>query len=388
MQSEPFTSAHAARAPFASAGAAQGVVVSYAPPRGYNPGSHECVTRMKLADKLAALKGCAFAGEYDGQAAYNGALYYVPSRTIVGCDAAATLGIYGEDDLFGGVVPYAFAGTKTITHPLVDPRAAAPRGWSHEFPEAVRHAVLDGYAAFTTDDAARAGARLLELGAVRVKPALALGGRGQTVVNRLRDLEAAIADIDSHELAQCGVALEHNLTEVSTFSVGQVKIAGVVATYYGTQSLAVDHRGEEVYGGSSLVVARGGFDALLALDMPDAMRLAVRHAQVYDDAAHACFPGFFASRRNYDVVQGRDAAGRLRCGVLEQSWRIGGASGAEIGALERFREDPALRAVRAWCVEVYGECEPPPEATVYFSDVDEKVDRITKYTMVEPYADA
>jgi hypothetical protein len=388
MQTESLTSAHAARAPLAAAATAEGVVVSYAPPRGYNPASHECVTRMKIADKLAALKGCAFAGEYDGDAAYPGALYYVPSRTIVGCGAAAALGIRSEDDLFGGVVPYAFAGTKTITHPLVDSRAATPSGWSHEFPEAVRHAVLEGYAAFTTDDAARAGARLLELGAVRVKPALALGGRGQTVVNRLRDLEAAIADIDPQELARCGVALEHNLTEVSTYSVGQVKIAGMVATYYGTQSLAVDNRGEEVYGGSNLIVARGGFDALLALDMTDAMRLAVKHAQAYDDAAHACFPGLFASRRNYDVVQGRDAAGRLRCGVLEQSWRIGGASGAEVGALERFRDDPALRAVRAWCVEVYGECEPPPEATVYFSGVDEKVGGITKYTMVEPYADA
>jgi hypothetical protein len=107
---------------------------------------------------------------------------------------------------------------------------------------------------------------------------------------------------------------------------------------------------------------------------------------VYDDAAHACFPGFFASRRNYDIVQGRDASGTVRCGVLEQSWRIGGASGAEVAALERFRDDPALGAVRTWCVEVYGDSDPPPEATVYFNGIDDEVDRITKYTMVEPYA--
>jgi hypothetical protein len=386
LQSDPFTSAHAARGPVAAPSPAQGVVVSYAPPRGYNPGSHECVTRMKVAGKLAALKGCRFGGEYAGETPYTGALYYVPGHTIVGCDTAAALGIRSEDDLFGGVVPYAFAATKTITHPLVDTRAAAPHGWSHDFPEAVRHAVLEGYAAFTAEDAVRAGARLLALGAVRVKPALALGGRGQTVVDELRGLKAALDDIDTHELTQCGVALEQNLADVSTFSVGQVKVADLVATYYGTQSLAIDNRGEEVYGGSSLVVARGDFDALLALDMPDAMRLAVTHAQVYDDAAHVCFPGFFASRRNYDIVQGRDASGTVRCGVLEQSWRIGGASGAEVAALERFRDDPALGAVRAWCVEVYGDSEPPPDAIVYFQGVDEEVDRIIKYTMAEPHA--
>ncbi|MDB5864902.1 MAG: biotin carboxylase [Betaproteobacteria bacterium] len=386
MQIDPLTSGYPAPDAVLGACPATGVVVSYAPAEGYNPSSHECVTRVKLAGKVAALKGCSFGGEFDGHAAYTGALYYVPSRTIVGCDAAAALGIRSEDDLFGGVVPYAFAATKTITHPLVERRAHAPRGWSHEFPEAVRHAVLEGYAAFTADDAVRAGARLLALGAVRVKPALALGGRGQTIVNGLAELKAAIAQIDPLELARCGVAIEQNLSDVSTFSVGQVRIAELVATYYGIQSLAIDNRGEEVYGGSSLMVARGGFDAVLALDMTVDMRRAVMHAQTYDTAAHACFPGFFASRRNYDIVQGRDAAGALRCGVLEQSWRVGGASGAEVAALERFRADPALHAVRAWCVEVYGDSEPPPEATVYFRGVDEKVDRITKYTMVEPYA--
>lgn len=44
-----------------------------------------------------------------------------------------------------------------------------------------------------------------------------------------------------------------------------------------------------------------------------------------DAAALDCFPGFFASRRNYHIGQGRDAKGRFKSGVLEQSWRIGGA---------------------------------------------------------------
>ena len=100
------------------------IVVSYSDDDGYDPRSHECVTRMKLAEKLAALKGCGFGGEFDRSAAYGGALYYVPSRTIVGSEAAAALGIRGAHDLFGGVVPHTFVGTKTITHPLVDAGAS------------------------------------------------------------------------------------------------------------------------------------------------------------------------------------------------------------------------------------------------------------------------
>ena len=69
--------------------------------------------------------------------------------------------------------------------------------------------------------------------------------------------------------------------------------------------------------------------------------------------------------------------------MLEQSWRIGGASGAEIAALEAFRADPALRVVRASTVEVYGEAPtPPPDAIVYFSGVDERVGPLTKYATV------
>ena len=81
-----------------------------------------------------------------------------------------------------------------------------------------------------------------------------------------------------------------------------------------------------------------------------------------------------------------DAEGRWHSGVLEQSWRIGGASGPEVAALEAFRADPALRAVRAWCIEAYGaDVTPPSGAITHFCGVDEKVGCITKYTLVERY---
>ena len=74
--------------------------------------------------------------------------------------------------------------------------------------------------------------------------------------------------------------------------------------------------------------------------------------------------------------------------MLEQSWRIGGASAAEVAALEVFRTDPEVRAVRAATVEVYGEATIPPHAIVQFSGHDEHTGPITKYTLVEPYGNA
>jgi hypothetical protein len=100
------------------------------------------------------------------------------------------------------------------------------------------------------------------------------------------------------------------------------------------------------YGGSDLIVYRGDFDALLDRPIPEEARLAAQRARSFDAAAALHFPEFFASRRNYDVIAGLDQGGRRHCAVLEQSWRIGGASGAELAALEAFKTDPDLARAR------------------------------------------
>src|SRR3982750_1413767 len=204
------------------------------------------------------------------------------------------------------------------------------------------------------------GARLPRRGPPRRKPVRETGGFGQTVIEDAAALERALAALDSAEVSRDGVVLEENLSEVTTFSVGHVRVADLVATYYGTQRLTRDHSGAAVYGGSDLVIVRGGFDALLALDLPMAARRAIGQARAYDTAARGAFPGMILSRCNYDVAQGYDGRRQLRSGVLEQSWRMGGASGAEIGALEAFRSDPSRAAVRAECTETYEENAIPP----------------------------
>ncbi|MGQ0653535.1 MAG: DUF3182 family protein, partial [Betaproteobacteria bacterium] len=133
---------------------------------------------------------------------------------------------------------------------------------------------------------------------------------------------------------------------------------------------------------------RGRWDALWqalgTLELPMDARRAVRQVQVFDTAM-AAYPGFFASRCNYDVVEGRDAAGRVRLGVLEQGWRIGGASPAEAAALAAFHDDPRLNAVHARCEEAYGTASAPRGAMVHFSGIDPRVGQITKYALVEEY---
>jgi hypothetical protein len=364
------------------------VVVVYAPGEAGLAQGHERVTRIEIAKRLADLKGCAFAGEYDPSRRYPGPVYYVPSEPLVGVEQAQRLGIRSEHDLFGGVVPFPFVGTKVITHPLVEPEATAPEGWSREFARRVRDAVLLGFSAFTREDACRAGVRLLEHGPARIKPGRECGGRGQSVILEAAHLQAALDALDPSALRNDGLVLEQNLDRVTTYSVGRVYVADLVATYCGSQRVTPDNSGAEVYGGSELVMVRGDYNALLGLDLAEEARAAVGQARLYHAAANRHFPGLLASRCNYDVAAGFDAEGHRRLGVLEQSWRIGGASSAEIAALEAFRADPVLQVVRASSIESYGEADIPPQAIVYFRGTDERIGPITKYALVEPYDDA
>ena len=232
--------------------------------------------------------------------------------------------------------------TKAITHPLVEPGAVAVTGWSDDFARAVKPVTLLGYSAFSRPDASRAGALVLERGRARLKPARGVGGRGQTVVSTINDLDAALAAVSDTELSHHGVVIETNLCEAATFSVGRVRVAELLITYCGTQRQTTDSQGREAYGGSDLIVVRGDYEDLLDLALTPEAWVAVTQARAYDNAASREFPGFFASRRNYDVVQGLDSTSRRCSGVLEQSWRIGGASPAELVALEAFSANPNL----------------------------------------------
>lgn len=349
---------------------------------------HERMVHAELTRRLARLQRLPFGGDYD-PGKHTGKTYFVPNDTLIGADLSARLGIASEYDLFGGVAPYDFVPTKAITHGLLQPDSRAPRGWSHEFGIRVRSSVLRGYTAFSVEEAGVAGRQLLQLGPVRVKTVRATAGRGQWMVQTQEALTEALAAHDPRIVETDGLVLEEHLGAIVTYSVGHVRVGQMRATYCGTQRLTRDNDGATVYGGSELFVVRGGFEALGTLELTTDMHYAINRARIYDQAAITCFPGFFASRRNYDVARGVDGYGNQRCGVLEQSWRMGGASAAEVAAIEAFHADDTLVSIKASTVERYG-ADPyvPPGATVLYQGEDAEVGLITKYLMVEPYGHA
>ena len=362
----------------------RGSVVTY--PHPEHAAEHERVTHSEIARRIAKCHGMDFLGEYDPAKDYPAPVYFVPADVLIDRQKAHQLGIRSEQDLFGGVVSESFMATKAIVHPLIGSQSPAPSVWSDEFCQRVQRVVLDGYSAYSLDDAKVAGCRLLERGPVRIKAVRATAGRGQAIATSIDELNSLLNTLDVGEIANHGLVLEEHLHDVTTHSVGHVRIRDSQIAYYGTQHLTADNQGAVVYGGTDLVVVEGSFEALLTLKLSDELREAISKAHIFDTAATQCLPGFFASRRNYDVACGVDGKGVRRVGVLEQSWRIGGASSAEVIAMEAFQATPAPKIVQASSIERYGaEQTTPPEAIILFSGVDTTVGPITKCVTLDGY---
>jgi hypothetical protein len=360
---------------------ARGVVVVYFSRFGKPLQTHHKIVLDLGAKAIAELKGYHFGGHYDTAYDYSGPLFFVPDDTLL-LDEASCLGIR-SNDLYGGVVPYLFVKTKAITHSLVDRHAERPLGWSTAFAERVREIVLPGYTVFSNRDARVAARRMLRRGAIRLKKPLSASGKDQTVVTTLNELDTVLEKITADEMATYGLVLEENLRKVRTLSVGEVAVGRLRTSYHGMQRTVRDNQGRPVYGGSELVCVHGGCEVLDALPMSPGVRAAVIAARRYDEATEE-FHGFTASRRNYDVAQGIAADGRPRSGVLEPSWRIGGASSAELMALAAFAQDPSLERVGASHVEEYGKGrQAPADAIVDFQGDDPEAGPLLRYTVVK-----
>ncbi|MDV0438544.1 DUF3182 family protein [Xanthomonas sacchari] len=344
-------------------------------------GGHEAATHAWVVAEVARLMRLPVhdARLAAGSDAFGSGAFYVPDETLTEAQAAQ-LGVQGAADLLGGVVPHAFVATKAISHPLVDGDAQAPEGWQPDLGVALASATLPGYTAFSAADARRAFARLCDGGQVRLKPCHGVGGLGQVLLHDTAALDAALSALPVHELHRHGVVLERHLQQPTTFSVGETHCAGITIAYCGTQSVTRDGSGREAYGGSELHVIRGTFDTLLAQPLPPRQRTAVLKARDYDRLVAEAYPGFYASRRNYDVIEGLLPDGSVACGVLEQSWRVGGATPAELAAVAAFQQSPTLQRVVAATVERYGAHPPPPAgAQVYYVGEEPRTGLLTKY---------
>jgi Protein of unknown function (DUF3182) len=360
----------------------RGVVVVYFSRLGGRLRGDQQILLDADARLLAKLKGYDFGGRHDAARAYSNSLFFVPDDVLLKEEAEA-LGIRGPEDLYGGVVPHPFVKTKAITHELVGSDAQRPQGWSSAFAEKVGEVALPGYTAFSPGDARWAAKRMLERGPVRLKRPLGASGQGQTVVTTADQVDRFLEQLDADELATYGLVLEENLRNVRTLSVGQIVLDSFTISYYGTQRRVQDNDGRAIYGGSDLVCLRGGWDALDALPMAPEIRVGVAQAKSYD-AWMSEYPSFIASRRNYDVGQGIGADGRRRSGVLESSWRAGGATSAELAALAAFAQDPALQIIEASAVEEFGaDAKAPPDAVIHFQGEDPEAGPLLRYTVVK-----
>src|SRR5690606_36463899 len=106
--------------------------------------------------------------------------------------------------------------------------ACFPPGWTDAFALQASDALLRGYTVFSKADARRAAELLLQLGPLRIKPVLACAGRGQQVIEEQAALDSLLANMDDQALGLWGLVLEEDLSEVETFSVGQVRVAGLM----------------------------------------------------------------------------------------------------------------------------------------------------------------
>jgi len=127
-------------------------------------------------------------------------------------------------------------------------------------------------------------------------------------------------------------------------------------------------------------VCAGSWEDLLTVVVEENVRFGVLQGRVYDEAM-AAYPGFVASRRNYDIGQGFDNQSVWRSGVFESSWRIGGASPAELLAIKAFLEDPDLSMLEACHYEKFGELQDiPTNSIVHFRGDDPQAGTVVRYT--------
>ncbi|MGJ4803688.1 DUF3182 family protein [Luteimonas sp. SDU82] len=331
------------------------------PGRGHS--THEVASLHAASLRVAGLLGRPGG---NGAGLHGPSRYWLPIRTLLR-EEAERLGVEDEAQLWGGVVPHAFVGTKLISHPGWPGGDSRPEGW-RDVP-GIGHCTLPGWSVFTRADALAACAALLEAGPVRVKSPYARGGNDQAVFADLREarewLQSPAAIGVEH-----GLVVERDLVEAATYGVGSARVGPHAIAYYGTQRTVRDHQGQLVYGGSRLTVFRGDLAQLHATLPHGEAREAVGVAMHYDRAVRGAYQ-VLASRCNYDVIVGHDRDGQRHCGVLEQSWRFGGASMAELLAMERFAQDPSRQWLVAETVESYdGQALPPGVVLVWPGDAE------------------
>lgn len=338
---------------------------------------HDREPHEALCRRLSRILDWPYAGWFSAGQEYPDLPYFIPFETL-SVEEAADWGVSSADSLLGGVVPHPFVATKVVAHPLVPGAIASPAGWNPALGTHIAAYTLPGYSAFSKPDIYDAIERLLPQGPVRLKCGGSRGGVGQAVVSDAGRNSAFVEALGPDVLA-AGVSAEVNLGELRTISIGEVDLPGMTLAYYGEQRLTQTEEGKSVYGGSHLHVLRGNLAQLAKNRLPPGIGDAIAAALGYERSVMNAFPGVFASRRNYDVAIGSQDGGSEHVAVLEHSWRVGGATAAEIAAYEALRASPSKHWIEAFTCELYGEGDAPAGAQVLFQGNVPGNGTLTKY---------
>ncbi len=324
---------------------------------------------LRIVDKIASIFE-RFGGIDQGKT------YYVADKTIVlefseNEKLIKDALIESEKDFFGGIVPRAYQSTKAIMHPLVSREAACPLGWSHEFSQELVHLdlVLPGFTVFNIEDIRTAFNHLYDKGVyqIRLKDPLGYLGMNQFVVTSFQELEQFISDkiVDNEKLQQYGLVVEENLhpEDLKTYSVSFVTVG-----FHQVHCIGVQRFSQGLYGGTDFVIMQTGkyiLPELLArvgiFNKEDA-QVIIDKALLFRALLNKHIPEIKTARFNVDIVSGiasiySNSTCELvkRFALLEQSFRVGGASAAEIWGLEYLLCHPSVDAVCASTYYRYGD---------------------------------
>jgi hypothetical protein len=299
--------------------------------------------------------------------------YFLPHAALTK-SVSEPMGIRTEDDLFGGVVEIASHRDKAILHPRVPDYEQNCIWHSSKFADLVSGAVLPGFSVFSAADAHRALRQLQAEGyVVRGKDPTRDGSGGQWVIKDEAHLNSIMASLPEEQILNHGLVLESNLETLETLSIGQIYLNGKFYSYYGNQESTTSPKGNQTYGGTTLTMMRGPFEDLAqSVDDPHLSRAIEQARTVY--SAYSVYDPLI-SRANFDVVQGQTANHEFLSGVVDQSLRIGGATPAEVMAIEALQRDPSTKQVTAE-VKIRWNPEPlnPSDGGVVFFDHARKRD--------------
>jgi Protein of unknown function (DUF3182) len=302
---------------------------------------------IAFATQIATMLG----GKVCNLAAANGSpRYFVPINTLSKRFAVAQ-SIRTPDDLYGGVVQHPLHGHKGALHKLV-PGGHAPAPYSRRFAQMVAPAVLPGFTAFSPEDAVRAFAELGGQGhVVRHKDPRRTNCRGQTIVESPCHAKL-LAEQLGESLAHHGSVLEVNLHNPETFNVGLLHFDGKPYSFIGDQRTAKDSTDAEMYAGTTLRMVRGDLGKLAqAPGLDETKKRGIIQAKIVSEAYSNL--GVMSSRMVLDVIQGTSGDSNVGLsGVADPALRPGGASPAELLAIEKLRADSSISEVSTR-VDVY-----------------------------------